>query len=202
MRGIDFDVGANEVLGIVGESGSARASPRWPSAACCRPEAAGEGSIELDGVEITTLDAESLRRMRGRDVGMVFQDPDDHAQPGVPRSAARSIEGQVSHGQVPRPRPMPARWNCCARSTSPTRKAARCSTAPVLRRHAPARRDRHGHVGRPRLIIADEPTTALDVTVQAQVLAVLARRQKQTGAAVIPSRTTWAWWPRWPTAWP
>ena len=52
----------------------------------------------------------------------------------------------------------------------------------------------------PDLIIADEPTTALDVTIQAQILEVLKVAQRETGAGVIMIPTTWVWWPVWPTA--
>ena len=58
-------------------------------------------------------------------------------------------------------------------------------SAPPVGRHAPARDDRHGAGLRPALLIADEPTTALDVTVQAQILALLAKLQRETGIAVL-----------------
>ena len=53
----------------------------------------------------------------------------------------------------------------------------------------------------PRLLIADEPTTALDVTIQAQILNTVRALQRDLGTAVIFITTTWAWWPRWPTTW-
>ena len=123
--------------------------------------------------------------MRGRDVGMVFQDPTTTLNPVFP-IGRQVIEGQVSHGQVPA-------------SQAHTRAVELLREVDIPDPEGRARqyphqfsggmRQRAGIAmamsGRPRLIIADEPTTALDVTVQAQVLAVLARRQKDTGAAVI-----------------
>ena len=75
VRGIDFDVEANQVLGIVGESGSGKSVTSLAISGLLPDTAVVSGSIQIDGVEVTTLDAESLRQMRGRDVGMVFQDP-------------------------------------------------------------------------------------------------------------------------------
>ncbi len=185
VRGIDFDVDANEVLGIVGESGSGKSVTSLAITGLLPPTAQVHGSIQLDGIEVTTLDAESLRKMRGRDVGMVFQDPTTTLNPVFP-IGRQVIEGQVSHGQV-----------------APS-DAARRSVELLREVDIPdpqSRVDQYPHqfsggmrqraviamamAGRPRLIIADEPTTALDVTVQAQVLAVLAKRQADTGAAVI-----------------
>jgi ABC-type glutathione transport system ATPase component len=100
VRCVDLDVGAGEVLGIVGESGSGKSVTALALSGLLPPEARLEGSIELDGVEITTLDAEALRRMRGRDVGMVFQDPTTTLNP-VFTIGRQVIEGQVAHGQVP-----------------------------------------------------------------------------------------------------
>ena len=185
VRGIDFEVAANEVLGIVGESGSGKSVTSLAISGLLPPEAQVEGSIELDGVEITTLDAEALRQMRGRDVGMVFQDPTTTLNPVFP-IGRQVIEGQVAHGQV-------AASQANARAVELLREVdipdpeGRAQQYP--HQFSGGMRQRAviamAMSGRPRLIIADEPTTALDVTVQAQVLAVLARRQKETGAAVI-----------------
>ena len=185
VRGIDFEVAANEVLGIVGESGSGKSVTSLAISGLLPPEAQVEGSITLDGTEITTLDAESLRQMRGRDVGMVFQDPTTTLNPVFP-IGRQVIEGQVAHGQV-------AASQAHARAVELLREVdipdpqGRALQYP--HQFSGGMRQRAviamAMSGRPRLIIADEPTTALDVTVQAQVLAVLARRQKETGAAVI-----------------
>ena len=185
VRGIDFDVHADEVLGIVGESGSGKSVTSLAISGLLDETAQVQGSIRLAGVEVTTLDPESLRQMRGRDVGMVFQDPTTTLNPVLP-IGRQVIEGQVAHGQV-------------------SRGQARSRAVELLREvdipDPEGRVDQFPHqfsggmrqraviamamAGKPRLIIADEPTTALDVTVQAQVLSVLARRQRDTGAAVI-----------------
>ena len=185
VRGIDFDVHADEVLGIVGESGSGKSVTSLAISGLLDDTAQVQGSIRLGGVEVTTLDAERLRQMRGRDVGMVFQDPTTTLNPVLP-IGRQVIEGQVAHGQV-------ARGQAHARAVELLREVdipdpqGRVDQFP--HQFSGGMRQRAviamAMAGRPRLIIADEPTTALDVTVQAQVLSVLARRQRDTGAAVI-----------------
>ncbi|MCW5629140.1 MAG: ABC transporter ATP-binding protein [Rhodoferax sp.] len=185
VRGIDFDVHADEVLGIVGESGSGKSVTSLAISGLLDDTAQVQGSIRLGGVEVTTLDAERLRQMRGRDVGMVFQDPTTTLNPVLP-IGRQVIEGQVAHGQV-------ARGQAHARAVELLREVdipdpqGRVDQFP--HQFSGGMRQRAviamAMAGKPRLIIADEPTTALDVTVQAQVLSVLARRQRDTGAAVI-----------------
>ena len=185
VRGIDFDVDANQVLGIVGESGSGKSVTSLAISGLLPPTARVQGSIQLDGVEVTTLDAESLRRMRGRDVGMVFQDPTTTLNPVFP-IGRQVIEGQVAHGQVA-PGQATQRAVELLREVDIPDPQNRANQYP--HQFSGGMRQRAviamAMSGRPRLIIADEPTTALDVTVQAQVLAVLAKRQADTGAAVI-----------------
>ncbi len=185
VRGVDFDVFPGEVLGIVGESGSGKSVTALAVTGLLDAAARVEGSVRFDGCEITTADAETLRGLRGREIGMIFQDPTTTLNPVLP-IGRQVIEGQVAHGLV-------------------RREAADGAAAALLREvdiPDPAGRvGQYPHqfsggmrqraviamamAGRKRLIIADEPTTALDVTVQAQVLAVLARRRAETGAAVI-----------------
>ena len=185
VRGIDFDVDANEVLGIVGESGSGKSVTSLAISGLLPPTAQVQGSIQLNGVEVTTLGAEALRQMRGRDVGMVFQDPTTTLNPVFP-IGRQVIEGQVAHGQV-------SAADAAQRAVALLREVdipdpeGRVNQYP--HQFSGGMRQRAviamAMSGRPTLIIADEPTTALDVTVQAQVLAVLAQRQVDTGAAVI-----------------
>ena len=186
VRGIDFDVEADEVLGIVGESGSGKSVTSLAISGLLPPTARVQGSIQLEGVEVTTLDAESLRRMRGRDVGMVFQDPTTTLNPVLP-IGRQVIEGQVAHGLVKSGKAAAQRAVELLREVDIPDPEGRVNQYP--HQFSGGMRQRAviamAMSGRPKLIIADEPTTALDVTVQAQVLAVLAKRQADTGAAVI-----------------
>jgi peptide/nickel transport system ATP-binding protein len=185
VRGIDFDVFPNEVLCIVGESGSGKSVAALSVCGLLPGNARVTGRIALGDVDVTTADAETLRRMRGQDVGFVFQDPTTTLNPVL--TVGRQIaEGQVAHGRL-----APSRAH--ARSIELLREVdipdpeGRAGQYP--HQFSGGMRQRAviamAMAGRPHLIIADEPTTALDVTVQAQVLAMLARRQAETGAAVI-----------------
>ncbi|WP_439576433.1 ABC transporter ATP-binding protein [Elioraea sp.] len=185
VRGIDLDVRANEVLGIVGESGSGKSVTSLAISGLLPPTARVRGSIRLGGVEITDADPETLRRMRGVDVGMVFQDPTTTLNP-VFTIGRQVTEGQVAHGRL-RAEQARARAVELLREVDIPDPAGRVIQYP--HQFSGGMRQRAviamAMAGRPRLIIADEPTTALDVTVQAQVLSLLARRQAETGAAVI-----------------
>ena len=185
VRGIDFDVYPNEVLCIVGESGSGKSVTSLAVTGLLPPTARVSGSIRIGEIDVIRADHETLRQMRGRDVGFIFQDPTTTLNPVLP--VGRQItEGQVAHGLL-------ARQDAQARAVSLLREVdiadpeGRALQYPHefsggMRQRAVIAM---AMAGRPNLIIADEPTTALDVTVQAQVLSVLARRQAETGAAVI-----------------
>ena len=185
VRGIDFDVRAGEVLGIVGESGSGKSVTALAATGLLPATAVLSGSIRMGTIEVTTADAETLRVMRGRDVGMIFQDPTTTLNPVLP-IGRQVIEGQVAHGLVAA-EAADARAAELLREVDIPDPAARIGQYP--HQFSGGMRQRAviamAMAGQKRLIIADEPTTALDVTVQAQVLAVLARRQAETGAAVI-----------------
>jgi peptide/nickel transport system ATP-binding protein len=185
VRGIDLDVFPNEVLGIVGESGSGKSLTALALAGLLPRTAEVQGSIRVGGVDVATADAATLRALRGRDVGMIFQDPTTSLNP-VFTIGRQVIEGQVAHGAVPR---QGARAKAAAllREVEVSDPETRVGQYP--HQFSGGMRQRAviamAMAGRPKLIIADEPTTALDVTVQAQVLALLARRQAATGAAVV-----------------
>jgi peptide/nickel transport system ATP-binding protein len=185
VRGIDFDVYPNEVLGIVGESGSGKSVTSLAISGLLPETARVRGTIQLNGTEVTDADAETLRRLRAEDVGFIFQDPTTTLNPVLP--VGRQItEGQVAHGRVPASQAH-QRAVELLREVDIADPEGRAGQYP--HQFSGGMRQRAviamAMAGRPRLIIADEPTTALDVTVQAQVLSVLARRQAETGAAVI-----------------
>ena len=123
--------------------------------------------------------------MRGRDVGVVFQDPTTTLNPVLP-IGRQVIEGQVAHELLSRAQ-APARAVELLREVDIPDAQGRAGQYP--HQFSGGMRQRAviamAMAGKPHLIIADEPTTALDVTVQAQVLSVLAQRQAETGAAVI-----------------
>jgi peptide/nickel transport system ATP-binding protein len=185
VRGVSFDVAPNEVLGIVGESGSGKSVTALALAGLLLPVARISGSVQLGEIEVTTADAETLRKMRGRAIGLVFQDPTTSLNP-VFAIGRQVIEGQVAHGTVPRGEAS-KRATALLREVEISDPAARATQYP--HQFSGGMRQRAviamAMAGRPKLIIADEPTTALDVTVQAQVLGLLARRQAESGAAVV-----------------
>ncbi|KAB0268624.1 ABC transporter ATP-binding protein [Microvirga brassicacearum] len=185
VRGVDFDVYPNEVLCIVGESGSGKSVTALAVSGLLPATAKVEGSILLGGTEVIGADAESLRNMRGQEVGFIFQDPTTTLNPVLP--VGRQVtEGQVAHGRLSKA-DAPARAVELLREVDIADPLGRAGQYP--HQFSGGMRQRAviamAMAGRPKLILADEPTTALDVTVQAQVLSVLARRQAETGAAVI-----------------
>jgi peptide/nickel transport system ATP-binding protein len=185
VRGVGFEVQANEVLCIVGESGSGKSVTALAIAGLLPESAQVRGSVNLNGTEVIGAEAEVLRRMRGRDVGFVFQDPSTTLNPVVP-VGRQMTEGQVWHGALPR-RAAQARAVELLREVEVANPEVRAAQYPHQFSGGMRQRAVIGMAmaGRPALIIADEPTTALDVTVQAQVLDLLARRKRETGAPII-----------------
>ncbi len=185
VRGVSLDIHANEVLGIVGESGSGKSVASLAISGLLPETALVSGSIRLDGQEVIGAEPERLRLMRGRDVGIVFQDPTTTLNP-VMRVGAQIVEGPLDQGMLDR-RQAGSRAVDLLREVDIAEPQIRAAQYPHqlsggMRQRAVIAM---AMAGRPKLIIADEPTTALDVTVQAQVLALLARRQAETGAAAI-----------------
>ena len=176
-----------EVLGVVGESGAGKSLTGAAVIGLLEPPGriAG-GEIRLDGQRIDNLPPEEMRKIRGRRIGMVFQDPLTSLNP-LYRIGDQIVETIRTHlPRVARPRRASAPSTCCSEVGIPGARAAhRQLSARVLRRHAPARGARARAVRRARPVIADEPTTALDVSVQAQIIALLKRLCRERGTAVM-----------------
>jgi peptide/nickel transport system ATP-binding protein len=186
VDGLSFDVSAGQVVGLVGESGCGKSVTALAVMGLLpRRGVRVSGRALFDGTDLLALSEPAMRDRRGRDIGMVFQDPLSALNPVVP------IGVQVTE-VLRRHRALSAR-------------AARAEAAELLDRVGipdPSRRlAEYPHqlsggmrqraliaialACRPRLLIADEPTTALDVTIQAQILALLAELVADTGTALI-----------------
>ena len=187
VQDVSFDVEAGETLAIVGESGCGKTMTAL-SLMRLVPTPPGEithGTVKVDGCDLLALDDASMRRMRGSQIAMIFQEPMTALNPLL--TVGRQIVEMVSlHEGV-------------------SGRTARARAVEMLRRvriPAPERRAReypHQMSGgmrqramiamalacRPKVLIADEPTTALDVTIQAQVLDLIDDLRRQLGTAVV-----------------
>ena len=187
VSGVSFDIGRGETVALVGESGSGKSVTALsilqllPYPAASHPS----GSIEVDGVDTVRASGRVLRRIRGNRVSMIFQEPMTSLNPlhTIGRQVAEAL---TLHRGLPRYR---------------ARARARELLEMVALGAASRRLDAFPHelsggqrqrvmiamalACEPDLLIADEPTTALDVTVQAQILALLAELQRRLGMAML-----------------
>ncbi|NNU26663.1 ABC transporter ATP-binding protein [Isoptericola sediminis] len=190
VDGVSLDVAPGEVLAIVGESGSGKTVTAKTILGLLPETATASGAVVLSGhdgaqTDVVHVSGAELRRVRGRDVAMVFQEPSTALNP-VYTVGWQIAEGLRAHGKV-------------------SAKEARRRAVEVLRTVGipdPEQRvDHYPHqfsggqkqrvviamalVLDPGLIVADEPTTALDVTVQAEILDLLRRLRDETGTAIV-----------------
>ncbi|MBV8835208.1 MAG: ABC transporter ATP-binding protein [Alphaproteobacteria bacterium] len=183
---VSFDIAPGEVLGVVGESGAGKSITGSAVIGLIEPPGriAG-GEVYLRGERIDNLRAESMRKIRGKRIGMVFQDPLTNLNP-LYRVGEQLIETIKTHTTL---------------SERGARKKALALLTEVGIPAPETRIDNYPHqfsggmrqrvvlalalAAEPELVIADEPTTALDVSVQAQIIALLKRLCQQHGAAVM-----------------
>lgn len=185
VRGVDLDVHAGEMIAVVGESGSGKSVSFLAAMGLLPKTATVTGSVMLDGRQLVGASAKELRSIRGQLMSMIFQDPLSALNP-VHRIGAQIAEMLQAHQTL-------------------SNKAALARAVDLLEIVGiPQPGDRalqypHEFSGgmrqrvviamaianSPKVLIADEPTTALDVTVQAQILEVIQKVQQQFGTAVV-----------------
>jgi peptide/nickel transport system ATP-binding protein len=186
VRGISFEIRPGETLGLVGESGSGKSAASLAVLRLLPPTAVVGGSVRFGGEDLLGLPEELMRRRRGREIAMIFQEPMTALNP-VMRVGEQIAEAVRAH------------------EPGESRKAVRTKVLKAMEEVGLAEVERRAKdyphqfsggqrqriliamaiVNRPRLLIADEPTTALDVTVQAQILGLLNGLRREHGLAML-----------------
>ena len=183
---VSFTVGRGEVLGLVGESGSGKSMTGYSLMGLIdSPGRIVAGRIILDGVDLRALDGEQLRHMRGNRVAMIFQDPMMTLNP-VLRIDVQMIEAILAHEPVGKAAARARARDALVRVGIPS-PDERLEAYP--HQFSGGMRQRVAIaialLNSPDLIIADEPTTALDVTIQGQILYEMQKLTRETGTALI-----------------
>jgi oligopeptide/dipeptide ABC transporter ATP-binding protein len=188
VRDLDFSIATGETLGLVGESGSGKSVTSLAILRLLPPQARITGQVVFAGQDLGKLDEAGMREIRGAGIAMIFQEPMTALNP-VMRVGDQIAEAVLAHRQRAKLSPHQA-WQDAM-------TALRTVALPDPERRA---RD-YPHqlsggmrqrvmiamaiVNRPELLIADEPTTALDVTIQAQILELLAELREKFGLAML-----------------
>ena len=186
VRGLNLSIASGASLGLVGESGSGKSVTALAVMRLLDASAKVEGSIRFDGVDLLALDAESMRRHRGRDIAMVFQEPMTALNPVMPVGEQVAEAVRAHHREYSRRQVREAVLEAMNAVALPD-MARRYGDYP--HQFSGGQRQRimiaMAIVNRPRVLIADEPTTALDVTVQKQILELLAGLRERFGLTML-----------------
>ena len=186
VDGISYSVDPGRSLGIVGESGSGKSVSSQTILGLTRAgNATFSGQVLFEGRDLLTMSERDMREVRGEDIAMIFQDPLSSLHP-FHRIGDQLIEAVRTHHDVTKQAAKERAVEMLSLVGIPDPKG-RIASYP--HEFSGGMRQRTmiamALINSPKLLIADEPTTALDVTVQAQILELIARLQEETGTAVI-----------------
>jgi peptide/nickel transport system ATP-binding protein len=187
VDGVSYDVDKGQALGIVGESGSGKSVSSLTVMGLTRFFKSAEisGSVMFDGKELLTASDEEMRRLRGNDIAMIFQDPLSSLHPFY-RIGKQLVEAIQAHQDVSRAQAMDRAVEMLGLVGLPEPRR-RVDSYP--HEFSGGMRQRvmiaMALANDPKLLIADEPTTALDVTVQAQILDLIQRLQSELDTAIV-----------------
>jgi oligopeptide/dipeptide ABC transporter ATP-binding protein len=185
VRGVSFEIAPQECLAVVGESGSGKTQMFLAALGLLPANARAEGGIHFDGLNLLNGSSAQLNQVRGTSISMIFQDPMTALTPHL-RIGTQMIEGLTAHTE---------------RRSSEARAAAERMLAAVGVSEPSRRLSQYPHelsggqrqrvligmslLSNPKLLIADEPTTALDTLTQVQILALLRDMRRQYGMALV-----------------
>ncbi|WP_299968762.1 ABC transporter ATP-binding protein [uncultured Roseobacter sp.] len=186
VSGVSYDIEAGEILGVVGESGAGKSMAGNAVIGLLSPPAhVARGEIHVNGTRIDQLKGDAMRRLRGKEIGMVFQDPLTSLNPllRIGDQLTETMQAHLGIGQADAQR----RAIAALEEVGIPGAAERVNSYP--HEFSGGMRQRVvialALCAEPSLIIADEPTTALDVSVQAQIIALLKRLCRERGTAVM-----------------
>ena len=186
VKGVSFDIAAEETLAVVGESGSGKSVTALSIMRLLDPEQSRvTGSVKLAGRELLTLNKAEMRGVRGRQIGMIFQEPMTSLNP-LATIGSQIAEVLTIHGMMSGDEALREAERLLDRVRMP---AARSRLKDYPHSLSGGMRQRVmialALACKPKLLIADEPTTALDVTIQSQILQLIKQLQKEEGMAVL-----------------
>ena len=185
VNGISFTVADGEIVGIVGESGSGKTQTALALAGLSPRKAKVTGEILLDGRDLMPLTRDEIRKVQGKDVAMVFQEPMSSLNPTM--RIGRQVEEVLAiHTKL-------TKTERRELALQALRDVELLEVETVYRKYphelSGGQRQRvmiaSAIIGSPKLLIADEPTTALDVTIQAEILKLLSKLNREKGMSIL-----------------